>query len=422
MEEFGVALTHLLSKNLLSAVQLMIAKETVLAVRWLHRKSIVHCDLKPDNILVRDGGGGHHSVKLCDFDSATRVGDPFPSSTVAVAGSPAALALKFTRLWVSPEVYLSAQQGVVVRVTTAMDAFCVGLVLICLFSPERWVSMAELPEDDRELVSALTDASYLQRRISPLAQHYRQILLSLCSLDPSSRSLDKTLEGLQSLGATAAFTVMRNQERVIQTQRETIITIGDKVERIESKVNGIDEKVDLVLSTLRTQFASLHQSVSASFSLLSSELVRDREGLAGLVKLGEEMSARILPRLEGGGLSREEIVSLLSDVKDSINDRLNDRTGDVLSALGVLAESAKRTDLKSEDTNYLVAQLKSEVAHLTNSVGLLIESTSRIECNQRAMQASLFEILTDVHLEKKSREETRLSLMSLQELISSGLD
>ena len=245
--------------------------------------------------------------------------------------------------------------------------------------------MAVLPEDDRELVSALTDASYLQRRISSLAQHYRQILLSLCSLDPSSRSLDKTLEGLQSLGATAAFTVMRNQERVIQTQRETIITIGDKVERIESKVNGIDEKVDLVLSTLRTQFASLHQSVSASFSLLSSELVRDREGLAGLLKLGEEMAARILSRLEGGGLFREEIVSLLSDVKDSINDHLNDRTGEVLSAFGVLAESAKRTDLKSEDTNYLVAQLKSEVAHLTNSVGLLIESTNRIECNQRAI-------------------------------------
>jgi hypothetical protein len=35
MEEFGVALSHLLSKNMLSAVQLMIAKELVLAAHLL---------------------------------------------------------------------------------------------------------------------------------------------------------------------------------------------------------------------------------------------------------------------------------------------------------------------------------------------------------------------------------------------------
>jgi hypothetical protein len=343
------------------------------------------------------------------------VGHPFPSSPVA-GSSAAQVALKFTRLWVSPEVYLCAQQGAVLAVTTAMDAFCIGLVLICLFSPERerHVSMAALPDDELQLVSALTDPSYLERRISSLAPDYRQALLSLCALHPSSRdSLGNTLATLQSLGGTAARAELLIQKKVINN-------IGDQLGNIEAKVNVIDGKVDLVLSTLRSQFANLHQSLSASFTQMSSEFARDREGLAGLVKFGEEMSAQVLPRLHGG-LSRDEVLSLLSEMKESINSHLNDRNDEVLSALNALAESAKRADLKSEDTKYLVTQLKSEVANLTTNVGLLVETTNRIECNQRATQASLFELLKAVHLGGKSQEETRLSLTSLQELISSGL-
>ena len=38
--------------DLTSAVQLTIAKHILSAVNWLHGQKIVHCDLKPDNIII----------------------------------------------------------------------------------------------------------------------------------------------------------------------------------------------------------------------------------------------------------------------------------------------------------------------------------------------------------------------------------
>ena len=174
-------------------------------------------------------------MKLCDFDSARDIGDSFPYQVDSDSG---VKVLKFTRLWVSPEVYhfnrewlkkisedtCRSEMTPILPVTPSMDIFCVGLVLICLFSPERerGVSMTVLPdtsidqsdinsnksniaakdvnEYERDLLNSLTNSSYLTNKICSLPVDYHQPLLSLCCLDSSSRgSLSNVFSTFESM-------------------------------------------------------------------------------------------------------------------------------------------------------------------------------------------------------------------------------
>jgi len=236
------------------SIQVELAKHILSAVAWLHRQNIVHCDLKPDNILVHEERGGNYHVKLCDFDSAKTIGESFPCALDEVSGMNV---LKFTRLWVCPEVYhfnsklvsSSSPSSPFLAVTPQMDTFSVGLVLICLLSPEneRGVKMAALPENENELLNSLKNPTYLTNRISSLGIEYHESLLSLCSLDSSSRgSLDSVLRNFQSFGLTGARTELLIQKRVNQSHNELIEGIGKKVEKLADK----DDLGDLAVSIL----------------------------------------------------------------------------------------------------------------------------------------------------------------------------
>jgi serine/threonine protein kinase len=91
-----------------SSFELLQLEQIIRAVDWLHSKSIVHCDLKPENLLVHDQGRGSVAVKLCDFDSAVRIDSPwkiYPSHERGQRSGSRGL-LKYSQDWVSPEVYL----------------------------------------------------------------------------------------------------------------------------------------------------------------------------------------------------------------------------------------------------------------------------------------------------------------------------
>ena len=45
--------------------KLIILKEVAKAVNILHKNAIMHCDLKPENVLIKDG-----KVKLIDFGNS----------------------------------------------------------------------------------------------------------------------------------------------------------------------------------------------------------------------------------------------------------------------------------------------------------------------------------------------------------------
>ena len=85
------------------------------AVQYAHDHLIVHCDLKPGNILITPEGG----VKLLDFGIAKILTDPVNPEPAAKAAS----ALILTPEYASPEQVLGKP------VTTAADVYLLGVLL-----------------------------------------------------------------------------------------------------------------------------------------------------------------------------------------------------------------------------------------------------------------------------------------------------
>ena len=58
------------------------------ALQYLHKKDVVHCDLKPENVLLTSESG-MPQAKLCDFGFARIIGDK--SFRKSIVGTPAYL-------------------------------------------------------------------------------------------------------------------------------------------------------------------------------------------------------------------------------------------------------------------------------------------------------------------------------------------
>lgn len=69
---------------------LKIAKQMAMALFYLHKKGILHCDLKSQNILLNDDW----TIKLCDFGLA-RYRHKFESDNHGKIGTPH---------WMAPEI------------------------------------------------------------------------------------------------------------------------------------------------------------------------------------------------------------------------------------------------------------------------------------------------------------------------------
>jgi serine/threonine protein kinase len=88
------------------------------ALQSLHSNSIVHGDLKLDNILLQKSPDGGYLAKVIDFDSSYVVGSPPPSEEIL--GDPP---------YYSPELLDFIQErGTPATLTTASDIFSLGIV------------------------------------------------------------------------------------------------------------------------------------------------------------------------------------------------------------------------------------------------------------------------------------------------------
>jgi serine/threonine-protein kinase len=144
------------------------------AVEYAHGRFVVHCDLKPGNILVTSGG----DVKLLDFGIAHLVGD----DTRGVQREGQGL----TPAYAAPE----QERGE--AVTTATDVFQLGRVLEEVLTGRRRVDLG-VPGPDLRSVDEDLDAIVRKAQSPGLADRY-----------PTAEALRRDLEAFLGLRPVAA--------------------------------------------------------------------------------------------------------------------------------------------------------------------------------------------------------------------------
>jgi eukaryotic-like serine/threonine-protein kinase len=163
--------------------------------KWLQ---LVHCDLKPSNILVSNNG----RVKIADFGIAHAVG--YTDDIGGVRGTPS---------------YMSPEQLKNEALSARSDIFSLGLLLFQGFTGRKLVAAKALPE----LVNRLRRAEELllaPQNVARLRQIHPQLLdvLRPClQLKPQNRyssvsSLQKRLSSLSPLGGRGLMGVLHGSE------------------------------------------------------------------------------------------------------------------------------------------------------------------------------------------------------------------
>ena len=108
-------LTLIKNEELTDDMRKQIAIDIANAVEYCHSKGVIHCDIKPENILITHD---NHAV-LCDFDLSLEIDEEIPT-----CGSP---------MFMSPELFLLNSKN---KRGPEIDNFAYGCLLRCLWCNE----------------------------------------------------------------------------------------------------------------------------------------------------------------------------------------------------------------------------------------------------------------------------------------------
>src|SRR6516162_514889 len=105
--------------TLTEGTKAILIKTVINSIEILHRSHIVHCDLKPDNVLIHKTATENLVSKVIDLDGAFFEDDvPDPDD------------MQFDQQYMAPEILLYNQKDVSkkVNLSTAADVFSLGLI------------------------------------------------------------------------------------------------------------------------------------------------------------------------------------------------------------------------------------------------------------------------------------------------------
>lgn len=173
---------------------LLIARSAVHSIKILHGLKIVHGDLKPDNLLIKEVKRGY-VAKLIDFDDSYFEGNP-PSERENLVGTPE---------YYSPEqaAYIMDEDEEIEgsTLTCKSDIFTLGIIFSEYFSGEKPV----LPSEYKTTWTCVNDGGKFSFK-KKLHPRIEELIRKMLSLNPSDRpSIGEVLIILQDIkpGETA---------------------------------------------------------------------------------------------------------------------------------------------------------------------------------------------------------------------------
>lgn len=155
-----------------------VIRDVISAVRYLHNNGVVHCDIKPENILCKTKAWPL-SIKLCDFGLAGIV-EAGQTSHCNLIGNPGHLTAKVgTPNYCSPELVRGQPYG------TAVDMWACGVLLYIMLSGK----MPFYGRDDQACLKMVATGRYQfpEREWRTISNEAKSLVRGLLQVDPDKR-------------------------------------------------------------------------------------------------------------------------------------------------------------------------------------------------------------------------------------------
>jgi len=164
--------------------QLVLLKALLYNVKCVHDAGIIHADLKPDNLIIKQTQNGYFTAKLIDFDSSFFENEP-PDNPDEFQSD---------MVYLAPETFLRIN-GDDVRVTGHADIFALGIIfheLICGHRPSFPVCYDYIYEASLDGADIISD--------SRLPDVMRELIRDMTSREPNERpSANNVFERLSAM-------------------------------------------------------------------------------------------------------------------------------------------------------------------------------------------------------------------------------
>jgi len=172
-------------------VRLVLLKTVAHSLKILHDLSIVHSDLKPSNVMIKQTELGY-TTKLIDFDSSYIVGSPPPPEEIVG-----------TMNYYSPELVRYIQgTGQASALTSASDIFALGLI----YAEYLTGAVPVFDPAHHEPAIAVLNGDTLKLAPGDLPEPLVKLVEAMMSVDPAVRppisAVHATLMGLRTGPAT----------------------------------------------------------------------------------------------------------------------------------------------------------------------------------------------------------------------------
>ena len=153
--------------------RLRMSRVLIHALNKMHQASIIHGDLKPDNVMMTLSKTNHVTCKIIDFEDAYWTSEsPKPGDDV-----------KCDVVYMAPETF-RLMCGDNIRLTQGIDVFALGLILY-------QIMMGRFPEFDKEKYTypfeVVLNGDTLKLRTDLLPPVYSKIIPMMLQADPEKR-------------------------------------------------------------------------------------------------------------------------------------------------------------------------------------------------------------------------------------------
>ncbi|KAL0213973.1 hypothetical protein P9112_006157 [Eukaryota sp. TZLM1-RC] len=270
---------------------LAIAKELCCAMKVLHSKSVIHGDLKPQNILLVNG-----QIRLADFGTSKVIADHTANSS----------SLTFTPKYAALEVFDD-------RITETSDIYSIGVILYELLTNK-------VAFEGLNTQFSLLGAKYMSKEL-PFDQEDPEVLKNLVndcmSNNPSKRPIiDQIIHQLSLLENYAEELPFLNEfnpnlRQNCQNCAEKDEIIGDFSQENENFRKSIFD-LNLTIQELTQEIQNLHQTKSNSDEL-NQELTLQN---SNLVSRNQELNQTLV--------EKDQLINhrdqLINDLRIEIND------------------------------------------------------------------------------------------------------